>query len=283
MTSLSSSSAADHNQNPTTPDGTVGADALPQPTQMRDATNAEAAEPAPPVSASLSADVSEQWSWASSSARIPQISSLAVTVSDGLRASKVRITLRDSDETFGSTEFDRAIEVGSTDFGSVHVPLSARAMSRVDERRAAECIVELEDTATGRVLARLVRAVDIHPRDLWYWNGDPRRAEGGAREGQSARGALLARALLASFVRPNHPEIGVLAREAAELLSGEASFYAFQLDDSAEVEAKVWPRSVPSTTLSVLETSRIRNPPQVGTIEQPASAFETMELSLGVA
>jgi hypothetical protein len=131
----------------------------------------ERPDDAPPVSVSLSAEISDQWSWASSSARIPQISSLAFAVADDLPDAKISVVLRDGDELFGSTEREGSLPVGTTQFGSLHVPLSTRAMAGVDERRGAECVVELGDGSTGRVLARLVQAVDLQPRDLWFWKG----------------------------------------------------------------------------------------------------------------
>src|SRR5690606_17207823 len=51
----------------------------------------------------------------------------------------------------------------------------------------------------------------------------------------------LGESLLASFVRPNHPEISSIAREAADLLgkaTGDSSFLAFQLKDVADAEER---------------------------------------------
>ena len=163
-----------------------------------------------------------------------------------------------------------ALPAGTTAFGSVNVPLSARVMSQVEERRGAECVITLEDAATGRVLARYEEALDVQPRDLWFWQGDPaplraagahasarrragrpapggpgapgcrrRRARaGGARacasRAEGASSALLSRSLLASFVRPNHPEIAAVAREAAERTGqGDRRLVVLRLPDRA--------------------------------------------------
>lgn len=58
------------------------------------------------------------------------------------------------------------------------------------------------------------------------------------------RGQLdnLANSLLASFVRPKHPEVSAIAREAATVLghkSGDPSFGAFQIKDVAQAEQRV--------------------------------------------
>ena len=53
--------------------------------------------------------------------------------------------------------------------------------------------------------------------------------------------AILSRSLLASFVRPNHPEIAAVARESAERLgraTGDSSFFAFQIPDVAKAEER---------------------------------------------
>ncbi len=126
------------------------------------------------------------------------------------------------------------------------------------------------------MLARCEEAIDVQPRDLWLCRGDPRRSEQlvrwrhqlkelarrlqedpnhpNAAALESELDALhhligeaerrpdgLSRALLASFVRPNHPEIAAIAREAADRLgeaTGDSSFYAFQIDDVGKAEER---------------------------------------------
>ncbi|MGE3326375.1 MAG: AAA domain-containing protein [Acidimicrobiia bacterium] len=227
--------------------------------------------------AHLRADISDQWSWASSAARIPQISDLTVEVAEPIEHARISVLVRDADVQFGSkVAFEGALQAGTSVLGSVHVPLSSRVMSQVEERHPADCVITLEDGTTGRVLARYDEELDVQPRDLWFWAGDPRRSEQRVRirqrgeelaallqenperpdaaaleaeletlarflqrdEGSSA---VLSRSLLASFVRPNHPDIATVAREAADLLgraTGDSSFFAFQIDDVARAEER---------------------------------------------
>lgn len=183
-----------------------------------------------PVSVHLSADISAEWSWVSSAARIPQISSLIITASEEIPDATVTVTLHDGEEIFGSKEMSGVIPAGQTKWESVHIPLSARAMATVDERRAVECVIEF---AGSSIRKHLSRAVDLQPRDLWYRRGDPRRGLGGAREDTSMSSSL-GESLLASFVRPNHPEVALIAREAAAergRATGKPNFSAFQLLD----------------------------------------------------
>lgn len=233
---------------------------------------------APAVGAQMRADVSAQWSWASSAARIPQIADLNVDVSEPVENARITVTVYDADLQYGSTvAFEGPLPAGNRVFPSVHVPLSARVLSQVEERRNAECAILLEDVGAGKPLARIDEAIDIQPRDLWLWRGDPRRGEQRARmqqrrdelaellqqspdhpvreaisaelqrldfiiDNDARRAAILSRSLLASFVRPNHPEIAVIAREAADRLgraTGDSSFAAFQTDDVALAEQRV--------------------------------------------
>lgn len=128
--------------------------------------------PASGADAQLRADISDQWSWASSAARIPQISDLTVALSEAVAQARISIAVRDADLLFGTAlAFEGALDAGTTALGSVNVPLSARVMSQVEERRAADCVITLEDAATGRVLSRFEEAIDIQPRDLWFWQG----------------------------------------------------------------------------------------------------------------
>lgn len=243
------------------------------------------------VVAQMAADVSDQWSWASSAARIPQITALTVALSEEVEHARISVNVADADLQFGAkVAFEGRLQAGTTVVGSVHVPLSARLMSQVADRREAQCAITLEDTALRRVLARVDEALDLQPRDLWLWQGDPRSGQQRRRlqqrgvelsatlaenpthpdaqvmaaelrrlRGQLQRevedGALLARSLLASFVRPNHPEIAALAREAAQRLgetTGDPSFSAFQRD-AAEAEQRA-----DETVTAIYETLRAR-------------------------
>lgn len=212
------------------------------------------------VSVQLKTLVSEQWTWASSLARIPQLSEVTVTLSSPIQDVRIEAALVDGDLRFGSTiVHEGALVSPISHFGSVHVPLSATVMAGIDERRTAECVVTV--SVRGTVLAQRVTPVDVQPRDLWNWDGDPRRApshraavQRRARElavladepGASATRAEavrlerlsqdgaqhgLSHALLASFVRPNHPEVAAVARDAADVLgarTGDPGFHAFQ-------------------------------------------------------
>lgn len=242
--------------------------------------------------AHIRADISDQWSWASSSARIPQISDLLIELAEPLDRARVTVTVTDADVRFGSTiAFEGSLPAGTTPLGSVHVPLSTTLMSTIEERRGADCLIRLEDSQSGRVLAQLDDAIDIQPRDLWLWAGDPRRGENRARlerrhaellalleadpngltneslqaelfeltrrlNSGVANQATLARSLLAAFVRPNHAEVATLGRDAAERLgrsTGDPSFSAFQREDVAEAEARV-----EATVTAIYETLQAR-------------------------
>lgn len=249
------------------------------------------------VDAQMRADISDQWSWASSAARIPQISDLTIALSEPIERARITVVVHDADVQFGATvAFEGSLAAGPRMLGSVHVPLSARVMSQVEERRGAECVLTLEDVGTGRVLARYEEALDIQPRDLWIWDGDPRRTEQRERlirrhdelvaliqedpersDGEQIaaeilqlRGVLsgagrgsgeLSRSLLASFVRPNHPEIAKLSREAATVrgkLAGEASFHAFQMPESSKAEWQQVAQAVDASVTAIYEALRGR-------------------------
>lgn len=217
--------------------------------------------------------VSDQWSWAASRARIPQISELTVTTSAPLPRVRVEIALVDGDVRYGSAVVhDGPITTPELKLGSIHVPLSSAVMAKLDERRSADCVVTVSHDG-GQVLAQSVYAVDLQPRDLWLRVGDPRRTDSSRKlrvmlaelEERRKRGdvgpdgteldkkiqavsALLRRnddlsaSLLASFVLPNHPEVLALAREAADLLgraTGDPSFQALQIDDVAQAGPRV--------------------------------------------
>lgn len=255
------------------------------------------AEDARTVEVHMRADISDQWSWASSAARIPQISDLTVAVAEPIEHARISVVVRDADVQFGTKlAFEGPLDAGTSVLGSVHVPLSARVMSQVDERQGAECVITLEDAAADRVLARYDEELDIQPRDLWFWQGDPRRSEQRARmiarynelvelvkedseradiadiltelewlkrvvDDQDGRSDTLSRSLLASFVRPNHPEIAVLAREAADVrgrIAGEASFHTFQLPERDTEERQEVAGNVESSITAIYETLRAR-------------------------
>ncbi|CDK00265.1 conserved hypothetical protein [Microbacterium sp. C448] len=210
------------------------------------------AEPAPPqpmIVAHLRADVSPQWSWASANARIPQISDIVVELAEPVERARITVMLRDADIVFGTkTVHDGPLPAGVSRIKEVHVPLSARVMSQVDDRRGAMCETVLE--IDSHLVARADEAVDVQPRDLWNMIGDPLRSAQGR-----VRGDDLARSLLASFVRPNHPAVKELAREAADVRGkqfGEASFHAFQMADDQSPEA------VEASITSIYEAIRAR-------------------------
>ena len=207
----------------------------------------------PPAVAQMRADVSPEWSWVSSAARIPQIWNLTVDAPALIENARISVTVHDADVLFGScVALEGRLEAGATKIESAHVPLSASVMAGVDERRGAQCLIELTEAVSGKVIARIDRAVDVQPRDLWLWSGVPRVA-GEQLEGRST---ALSNALLASFVRPNHPEIAVLAREAADALgraTGDPAFCAYQLEDDADVAEKV-----EATVTAIYDTLRAR-------------------------
>lgn len=116
-----------------------------------------------------------------------------------------------------------------------------RPMARLDERGAAKCIVDLTmpgvPGADAIVLARVEQEIDIDPRDMWLWDGAP----GLPKEALGVK-LRVSNSLLASFVRPNHPAVAEIAREAADVrrhLSGDPSFYAFQVADPDEAATQV--------------------------------------------
>ncbi len=262
-------------QTPDAPPGTTTAPAQPEP----------ADGDLSPVDARISADIIGDWYWAASHARIPQISGIEITSSDSLARVRVTARLTDGDvEVASRVVHEGPVIAGVTDdLPSAHLGLSAAYMVRLDERRGVTCTLTLEDVSgpQARVLDTLVRDVDIQPRDLFSWNGDPRlsglvatynslvdqlnglpegergpadpsveaaglRADLAIVEHQLATRTPIAFSLLTSFVRPNHPEVAVVAREASGLkasLTGDGSFHAFQLSDpaaaTAEAEATV--------------------------------------------
>jgi hypothetical protein len=212
------------------------------------------------LSVKLRAVISPEWSWASSASRIPQIYDLIVDSSASLPNCRITVTLTDADLEFGKhTVLDGQLDEGRTLIERVHVPLSARRMSQITERHPAMCSITVEDKKSGRILASHEESVDIQPRDLWLRHGDPFLAQAQQRasnliesltetDPQSSEAtqidqeiqslqrvaglsSRLSKSLLASFVRPNHPVVAAVAREAADLLAqstGDASFDAYQ-------------------------------------------------------
>lgn len=61
-----------------------------------------AREDGPTVEAQLRADISDQWSWASSAARIPQISDLTVAAAEPIAHARISVVVRDADVQFGT-------------------------------------------------------------------------------------------------------------------------------------------------------------------------------------
>ena len=126
-------------------------------------------------SVQVAATISEQWSWASSNARIPQLSNVVVAVSAPVPHALIEVTVSDGEVPYGSAVvYEGPIDSRILRVGSVHVPLSATTMAQVEERRAAECVVTVSD-GDGTVLARVRRSVEIQPRDLWLWEADLER------------------------------------------------------------------------------------------------------------
>ena len=209
----------------------------------------------PVTVARLRAEVSPEWSWASANARIPQISDVVVELAEPVERARITVTLRDADIVFGTkVVHEGALPAGALRTREVHVPLSARVMSQVDDRRGAMCEIVVE--VDSQVVARVDEAVDVQPRDLWNWRGDP------LREAQErVRGRGLAHSLLASFVRPNHPSVGRIAREAADLrakFGGQASFHAFQGPERTTLERAAVASAVEASITAIYEALRAR-------------------------
>ncbi|GAB07127.1 hypothetical protein GOAMR_62_00320 [Gordonia amarae NBRC 15530] len=237
------------------------------------------------------AEVSAQWSWAASAAKIPQIAEIVVTVPADIEHATVTVTVRDADIEFGSaTVYEGPLEAGTSSVSCVHVQLSPRAMSQVVDRTSAVCEIVLRDTVGNIVLTRRDEDIHVQPRDLWFWLGDPHKAETVdrlavrlgeidaflARDESGADDLLaekdqiefslamltgqamsLANSLLASFVRPNHPEVAAIARDAADekgRATGEPSFSAFQIADVAKAE-----KAVDDSVAAVFAALRSRN------------------------
>ncbi|WP_156518291.1 hypothetical protein [Microbacterium aurantiacum] len=113
---------------------------------------------APSITVGVTAEVAEEWSWAAAHARIPQILALTLSLPEALENVRVAVTVEDGPEVFGSTvAFEGELASGVTTPRSVHLPLSARAMAGVDERRAGECVIRVEDRATARSSASTAR------------------------------------------------------------------------------------------------------------------------------
>ena len=117
------------------------------------------------------------------------------------------------------------------------------------QRRAAE-------------LSRMLRLADPEsPRPRrWHRDGPITRAVG-----LSSR---LSGALMASFVRPNHPEVATIAREAADILArntGDASFNATSEPPRGRVPIRPTTQSRPSSEHFSRATSSTPNPRRAGT------------------
>lgn len=107
----------------------------------------------PSISVGVTAEVVEQWSWAAANARIPQIAALTLTVPEALENVRVVVSVEDGADVFGRTvASEGSFPAGVTPPRSVYVPLSARAMAGVDERRAAESVIRVEDVASSLLL-----------------------------------------------------------------------------------------------------------------------------------
>lgn len=217
-------------------------------------------EPSEPVTskARIRARVSLDWSWATAHAGIPQIDSLTIEATDATPPVRVEVVVSDGDLVLGRrTVAERSLKEGTTTLGSVHVPLSSQVMSQIDERRPAECVLTVTEIATSQVIAHHVEEIDVQPRNLWNWAGDPRATN----ENISDR-RTLARSLLAAFVRPNHPEIAAVAREAADVRGqrfGSSSFSAFQNPERNVTERQHVRAEVDATVTSVYEALRARS------------------------
>ena len=113
-------------------------------------------------------------------------------------------------------------------------------MSQVEERRGAECVITLEDAATGEVLSRYEQAIDLQPRDLWLWQGDPRSADHRtARMLSTPLGRVAAR-----VIRSTQPPGGRARRPRGRRTGSgrahrDASFWRFNSTTSAAAEERV--------------------------------------------
>ena len=212
----------------------------------------------PPASAELRADISDSWSWASAAAGIPQIGGIDVRLSETIGHARLSVRVLDHDSEVGSTVVhDGRLEAGEHEFGSRAVPLAAAYMARLDERGSAKCVVDLTvpggPGADAVVLAKVEQEIDIDPRDMWRWDATPRIPS----DAVPRLTALISRSLLASFVRPNHPAVADVAREAAEVRRrtvGDPSFYAFQIADPDEAATQV-----EQSVTAIYEALRARN------------------------
>lgn len=220
------------------------------------------------VSVQMRAEICPEWSWASAVARIPQIYDLILDSAEGLTECRITVLVADADLEFArQVVFTGPLTPGRTSFGRVHVPLSPRRMSQVTDRQTALCSIVVEDATSARVVARFDEAIDLQPRDLWLRAGDPiltpvqrqfnelhkahQKAEPDSPEAEAIAAQLrelepdvyrarqLSRSLLSSFVRPNHPDVAAIAREAAELLGRETGDDALSAYQRPPAEAAI--------------------------------------------
>lgn len=228
-----------------------------------DTTDPEPADAPEGVHATLKGKVIDEWYWAASHAGIPQVWDVKAESSAPVPHARVTAVLRDGDEIIArKTIHDGPLPAGTTSWDSVHLNLSPTYMVKVDERRSALVDLTLDSMGSGRSTTLHVQTfdVDIQPRDLYNWVGDPRlkslqelldrtpwdeRAQIVERR-QEIETLTLSRALLASFVRPNHPDVARIARDAASIklsATGDGGFHASQVDDpaaqTAEIESSV--------------------------------------------
>ncbi len=248
----------------------------------------------------------DQWYWAASNAGIPQVWDIQVESSDPIEHARITILLGDGERQIarqvvheGPIRPGLTSRWGATQRDSFLLELSADYMAQVDERRPAHLEIELE--SVGRDGAVLLDSqssdVDIQPRDLFVWDGDPRRAHARSmvqkyrqliQEAEEAgvtdvaleaaaveasrqlvslqSGESHAMSLLASFVRPNHPVVGEVAREAGRThlaQTGTGAFQARLINEDPAEQAKHIESSVSAVyeALSQRDISYAVSPP----------------------
>ncbi len=126
----------------------------------------------------ITAKAIDQWYWAASHAGIPQVWDIEVESSVDLPKARVTATLRDGSETIASAiALEGPLSSGRTGpLPPVLLNLSPGYMVGVDERRPAQLALQVEalDGDEPAEVAAFSMDIDVMPRDLFAWSGNPR-------------------------------------------------------------------------------------------------------------
>ena len=96
--------------------------------------------------------------------------------SEPVSHARVAVTVHDGDVVFGiKAAHDGPLPAGPSPLRQHPRAPFAQCMSRVEERRSAKCTLTIEEMYKRQGAGSMDEAVDVLPRDLCLWTGDPRR------------------------------------------------------------------------------------------------------------